>query len=472
MSPGPRNPFAPVPEGVRFPSENLADHSRARDAESDLAQLFAKFEQNSGGTLSPQFSADLALDIVLNEIVEQACLATCASGAAVVLRRDGGFVCRASIGAHAPALGAHMDAHSGLSGLCLQSGQAQSCDDAQIDLRADREASVRLGVRSVMVLPLRRPAGLLGILEVMSDRPAAFGERDQRTLEVFAARVMRNVERAADPFLLRADATRSNNPIQIRLLEEMPSTQPAFEAPLSGPIFGAPPEPKPSRSGDFVTWLMGLFLLAGAVLLGMLTGRKFGWNLVNFRAQAAKVSAPVASRQQNVKATSGQVRDTPDPSSAEATSPAVGQPNTALKSAANGSAPSSATADGSLQVFENGKEVFRLPPSRARNESQGRQVGKPIVKVSPAAAEASVIYRVDPEYPESASAQNLQGQVVLQIRVRSDGTVEEVQLVSGNPLFAQTAIDAVRQWKFKPQAEKGDPAEMQTQVTLNFRLPH
>jgi GAF domain-containing protein len=174
----------------------------------DIADLFATFEQKSGRTLSPQFSADLALYIVLNEIVEQACLITGSSGAAVLLRRgrELDFVCRASSGANAPELGVQMDARSGLSGLCIQSGQVQRCEDAGNDPRADGEASRRLGVRSVMVLPLAGGTGIVGILEVMSERPAAFGERDQRTLEVLAARVVRNVERAADPFLLRADA--------------------------------------------------------------------------------------------------------------------------------------------------------------------------------------------------------------------------------------------------------------------------
>jgi hypothetical protein len=72
--------------------------------ESDLGELAAKFAAHGGGRVSPELSADLALEIVLNEIVEQACLATGATGAAIVLERGGEWVCRASAGGNAPQL--------------------------------------------------------------------------------------------------------------------------------------------------------------------------------------------------------------------------------------------------------------------------------------------------------------------------------------------------------------------------------
>ena len=500
-SPGQPNPIPTGSESVRFPGEDLAGQPTPQDSQSDLADLFAKFEKNSGGTLSPQFSADLALDIVLNEIVEQACLATGASGAAVVLWRGSEFVCRATNGTSAPVLGAQMDARSGLSGLCIQSGQVQRCDDAQTDPRADREASRSLGVRSVMVLPLARFNGIVGILEVMSERPAAFGERDQRTLEVLAARVLRNVERAADPFLLRAKSIAAPQlPLlsgEQRVVEKItiaPATQrqPVFDDPLSGPIFSAPAVGVKRPSIDLVTWLMGSILLAAAVLLGLLTGRRFGWNLTSFRAQSAKASAQPASTKMESKAP-------PGGAAADAVigaSVSAGAQSWSADPVAKAPPSSAEVSDGGLQVFENGREVFRLPAaprnisgSQRKNEAVNLGVAKNGVakndasknddRLTPArlvelpsdAAEASVIHRVEPEYPESALARKVQGKVVLKIRIQPDGTVDDVQLVSGDPLLAQAAINAVMQWKFKSETSNGELAETQTQVTLNFRLP-
>jgi TonB family protein len=455
-----------------LPGEGVREHFR--DSESDIAELFAKFEQNSGGTLSPQFSADLALEIVLNEIVEQACLATCATGAAVVLWRGNELVCRASIGASAPALGAQMDSRAGLSGLCIQTGLVQRCDDALTDARADHEASLRLGVRSVMVVPLARPTGVLGILEVFSAHPTAFGERDERTLVVLGHRVLRNVERAAQPFLLRADALPAPAYVPPRAVEEAPPPRPVFDAPLGGSIFGAAASTSPPRTAiDLLAGLMGLILLAGVILLGVrLTGGN--WKLAGLKSEAEKMSSRVIQKQPDANVSGGGVSNS------------KAQPVPAQDSAANAD-PAAASVrgekqthppgvpQGGLRVLENGREVFRQAASREGIEPEAPAQGSPaqgtkLIQLSPAAAEALLIHRVEPEYPESARAQNVQGQVILQIRIQTDGSVADVQVLSGDPLLAPAATDAVKQWKFKPRTGTGDSPEMQTRVTMNFRL--
>jgi protein TonB len=83
-----------------------------------------------------------------------------------------------------------------------------------------------------------------------------------------------------------------------------------------------------------------------------------------------------------------------------------------------------------------------------------------------------LLHRVEPDYPEEARQQRIEGLVVLDVRTREDGTIEEVKLVSGQPTLADAAMAAVKQWRFRPRMVKGQPVEMQTQVTLNFRLPH
>jgi len=60
--------------------------------------------------------------------------------------------------------------------------------------------------------------------------------------------------------------------------------------------------------------------------------------------------------------------------------------------------------------------------------------------------------------------------VVLDIHIGQDGTVQDAKLVSGEPLLVDAAMAAVKQWRFQPQLVDGTPAEMQTRITLNFRL--
>jgi TonB family protein len=86
-------------------------------------------------------------------------------------------------------------------------------------------------------------------------------------------------------------------------------------------------------------------------------------------------------------------------------------------------------------------------------------------------AEGSLLHRVEPEYPEEARQQEIQGLVVLDVHTRLDGTVGEVRLISGQRLLADAAIAAVKQWQFKPRMVQGQPVEMHTTITLNFSLP-
>jgi TonB family protein len=137
---------------------------------------------------------------------------------------------------------------------------------------------------------------------------------------------------------------------------------------------------------------------------------------------------------------------------------------------------------GSLQVFEKGKEIFHLPPEPEREQGQGSDSGAAtledpspkraaIYELPLAAVSGSLLHRVEPEYPEEALAQRIQGPVTLDVRIAPDGTVETVNSVNGQRLLADAAIAAVRQWRFKPHVSNGQAVEMQTRVILNFRLP-
>jgi TonB family protein len=92
------------------------------------------------------------------------------------------------------------------------------------------------------------------------------------------------------------------------------------------------------------------------------------------------------------------------------------------------------------------------------------------VQVATDTASALIVQKSPLKYPDAARKAGIQGVVVLRVVTSYSGDVEEVTVVSGDPALAQAAADAVKQWKYKPYALDGSPAEMETQVSINFQL--
>jgi len=96
--------------------------------------------------------------------------------------------------------------------------------------------------------------------------------------------------------------------------------------------------------------------------------------------------------------------------------------------------------------------------------------GGPRISVGGQVQEANLISKVMPAYPPLARTTRIQGHVILDVAIGTDGSVIEMKLVSGHPLLAPAAMDAVRQWKYKPTMLNGAPVEVQTSVDVNFTL--
>ena len=92
------------------------------------------------------------------------------------------------------------------------------------------------------------------------------------------------------------------------------------------------------------------------------------------------------------------------------------------------------------------------------------------VRVSSGVAAGNLIQKVQPQYPAIAKTARIQGTVILHALIGKDGQVKNLQLVSGHPMLAKAALDAVRQWKYKPYSLNGQPTEIETEVTVNFTL--
>ena len=81
------------------------------------------------------------------------------------------------------------------------------------------------------------------------------------------------------------------------------------------------------------------------------------------------------------------------------------------------------------------------------------------IRVASRVVEANLIHDVPPQYPPEAGRARIEGTVVLMAVIGKDGSVEDVRVESGLPILAQAAIDAVRQWRYKPYLLNGEPVE-------------
>jgi TonB family protein len=92
------------------------------------------------------------------------------------------------------------------------------------------------------------------------------------------------------------------------------------------------------------------------------------------------------------------------------------------------------------------------------------------IRVSQGVAQSLIASKVQPQYPGDAKAQHIQGTVELKAIIDKEGNVANLQLISGHPMLAPAAFDAVRQWKYRPYLVNGTPIEVETTVTVNFTL--
>jgi protein TonB len=92
------------------------------------------------------------------------------------------------------------------------------------------------------------------------------------------------------------------------------------------------------------------------------------------------------------------------------------------------------------------------------------------IRVSQGVTQGLLIRKVNPTYPPLARQAHIQGSVLLQAVISKDGSIENLRAISGHPMLVPSAIDAVKQWKYKPYILNGEPVEVDTQVTVNFTL--
>jgi len=84
--------------------------------------------------------------------------------------------------------------------------------------------------------------------------------------------------------------------------------------------------------------------------------------------------------------------------------------------------------------------------------------------------EGNLVHRIDPTYPAIAKTAGVQGIVLVRAVISSYGRIEQAQVISGSPLLSAAALEAIRQWKYRPYVLNGTPIEVETEITVNFVL--
>jgi protein TonB len=92
------------------------------------------------------------------------------------------------------------------------------------------------------------------------------------------------------------------------------------------------------------------------------------------------------------------------------------------------------------------------------------------VRVSQGVTQGLLIRKIQPAYPPLARQARIQGSVLLQAEISREGTIVNLRLVSGHPMLAPAALEAVKQWRYRPYILNGEPVEVETQITVNFTL--
>ena len=176
---------------TRMPSTALRSQLRVANA----AHPISGFRAVRAGEEVDIHAAELNLEPAISAITERAQHLTGATGAAIALRAGDEIVCRARAGRTAPDLGVRLQTDTGISAEAVRTGEVMLCHDAERNPRVDLASCRRLGVRSILVSPLRYYRRTLGVFEVLSSSPSAFDERDVATMQLLSSMMVAAISR-------------------------------------------------------------------------------------------------------------------------------------------------------------------------------------------------------------------------------------------------------------------------------------
>jgi len=410
--------------------------------------------------------ADAAIDLVLEQIVYQTRLSTCATGAFIGLLRNGGMVYRALNGATSSEFVAYLRRDSRMVEACLRTSSIQHVHNSDNSKELDVSVCRSVGARSIVLFPvLNESSEKLGVLGAFSPQADAFAAGDLVKIQSLSHRVADTVARVNAS---ASDFARNSSvfaPEKVEKRARIPAERKAEGVRIA---IGAR------------TWLTAALIVGISLLVGWELTRT---TVPRVRTHAAARSSAAVAPQPSALAPVPAAPASPVTGPAEL---AVSAPIPAKTVPAKPSKPVSIRTkqtgpdveiedaeddDSSGIVLFEGKEA---KPTSTKSqdlvEKDASSSSGPVVLREQAALDR-IVNRVEPEYPDEAKAHHVQGRVVLDVLVGRDGTIERLSLVQGDPGLRTAATDAVRQWRFRPLTRNGRPASFETQVTLTFALP-
>ncbi len=463
-----------------------AQSAQANNAPSDSTSFDVKSSRSMRRSSSPHWlnlgerereraiqvmRSDVALDLVLEQIVSQTRLSTCATGAFIGFVRGGQMVSRALTGATSADFVAYLRRDPRMVDACLRTSALQYCRNSENFAGLDASVCRSLGARSIVLAPVLNAAkDRLGVLGAFSSQADAFTAGDLVAIQSMSQRVADAIARVDD---LAWDSA-ANVPVPVQEISRIPSQVPAesIRARAVALAMGAR------------RWLVAALVVSTLLLAGWELTRSIPHDGLHL---FARNSAAVVRRSSAPAPMPAALSNPPEvqPVKPAAIAPVSAEPFPAKSSPKKSSKPAAVRAkhhvpdlqientldgDSGVIVFEDTGESDTATTSRdsgARSASASSLPGM----VPERTALARVLDRVEPEYPDSAKAHHIQGIVVLDVLVGQDGRVQRLSPVRGYPGLAAAAANAVRQWRFEPMIRNGRPASFETNVTLTFALP-
>jgi TonB family protein len=417
---------------------------------------------------------------LMRRIVAQALAASGANGVALALRShpDGPVVCCASEGEMAPPPGTPLDESSGFTAECLRKGTFIVCEDAETDTRVDPAACRRLGVRSIVAVPVESGGKTVGVLEALSDQQAAFSKQHIEallTLACFAKSV-------ADPPELdsRAHVSHRNFAAQFIEIEALPPGADVLpDTHLLAKIEDSRswPERVPRRvrlaiAGGVAAALL-LALFATVLLLWMWRQNAHAEVGKAARTPVQQAFAPKPSPGVGSFSRLSTTRDRSDSAHKSIVQKAsdvqkieIGEPRPVAREMSSAHAPEDNAIAPEAFTPISTEHIAEVTTALASGES----LPSASVATSEGAVPARLLHRVEPVYPADARRLRIEGAVVLRAALDEAGKVKSVAVVNGNPMLANAAMAAVRQWRYAPSELNHRPAASTTDITIVFHL--
>ena len=446
---------------------------------------------------------------ILRATTDAARVLTGAHGTALALRTDGAILCRARSGDIAPELGAPLNVESGISGECLRSASILVCNDAASDPRVDREACLSLGVRSIVVVPLRGGMGVAGLMEAFSSRAYAFGTEQIDTLRALAEVVEAAYDREGptkDPGA--ASTTPADRPPALFASPVVVSPVIASSVIASSGITSRDitsrgiEQPRAAKFSDVYAPKRRYWIPAAVVIALLLVSMVAWWSWRDSAKEIAASETPVSSSNppedtsghpaprvlpmkpspgvashQSERSRTKEVLQNAAEIDPEIVGP--GRANSATSPATENSEPNPEKASlRSAFASSEGEPAPAIEVSASTTPADFPSLSSSPAalpafgaRVSTGVTEANLIRRVNPIYPPEARIQRLAGLVTLDATVAEDGSVHNLKVISGPSLLASAATTAVKQWRYSPSTLDGKPIEVQKRITIVFKLP-